>query len=308
MKRLAVAVGVFAVAGAAFAAWSLAASTGSTPTGGARANGLAAKKLPPLPPEVKSRKRWIIGVKCDFPPFGYTDVRGRVAGYDVEIARWFARFAFGKSTRVTFECVTTASRIPAVQSRRVDIIIATLTYFPDRAEQIDFSIPYFAATGRLLIRKGDSVSVGTLAGKTVTTTGGSIYDTWIKRCFPQTKLLLLTSPSLAVQALKDGRADTFMFDDAFLLEFVLKDPDLRVTRDKFLRIPWGIGIRKGNTAMKRWVDSRLLILKRRDEFTRILRRNSAPALFDDFAAYTPTPKRTLKYPAGKTREEALPCP
>ena len=40
--------------------------------------------------------RWNIGVKCDVPPFGYIDVRGNNAGFDVEVAKWFSRYAFGK--------------------------------------------------------------------------------------------------------------------------------------------------------------------------------------------------------------------
>ena len=57
----------------------------------------AATKLPPLPANIKSRNRWIIGVKCDVPPFGYIDVKGKNAGFDVEVARWFARYAFGRA-------------------------------------------------------------------------------------------------------------------------------------------------------------------------------------------------------------------
>ena len=38
-----------------------------------------------------------MGVKCDAPPFGYINVRGENAGFDVEIARWFSRYAFGKA-------------------------------------------------------------------------------------------------------------------------------------------------------------------------------------------------------------------
>ena len=46
-----------------------------------------AAKLPPLPANIKSRDRWNIGVKCDVPPFGYIDVRGKNAGFDVEVGR-----------------------------------------------------------------------------------------------------------------------------------------------------------------------------------------------------------------------------
>ena len=49
-------------------------------------------------------------------------------------------------------------------------------------------------------------------------------------------------------AVKNGQADTFMFDDAFLLGVATQDPTLKLTKDKFLAVPWGIGIRKGDTA------------------------------------------------------------
>src|SRR5947207_15494837 len=80
-----------------------------------------AAKLPPLPADVKSRNRWIIGVKCDVPPFGYIDVRGKNAGFDVEVGRWFARYAFGRESRVTFTCAPTASREPLLTANRVDL-------------------------------------------------------------------------------------------------------------------------------------------------------------------------------------------
>ena len=121
-------------------------------TGEAGTEATAAKpKLPALPAEVKSRGKWQIGVKCDTPPFGYQDTSGDNRGYDVEIARQFAQWAFGEVDRVEFTCVTTASRIPTLTSGRVDIIISTITWTAAREQQIDFSLPYYGAIGRLLV-------------------------------------------------------------------------------------------------------------------------------------------------------------
>jgi polar amino acid transport system substrate-binding protein len=298
MKRVFVAIIVAALSGGGFAAWSLAAPAGGTaPT---------AKKLPPLPAAIKQAKRWRVGVKCDTPPFGYIDLKGHNAGYDIEVARWFSRFAFGRANRVSFTCVTTASRIPALTSGKIDLIIATMTFLHARAQTIDFSSPYYVATGRLLVPKSSSLRVGgALAGKTITTTGGSIYDRWVTKCFKNTKLLLFQSPTLALAALKDGRADGEMFDDSFVLGVATSDPDLKLTPDRFLKGPWGIGIVKGNKAMKKWVDSRLAILKRQNQFLKILKNNVNPTLFDAFKNNVPGPKRTLKYPP--TEEAELPC-
>src|SRR6266540_1154868 len=219
MKRITIAAAAFFIAAATFAAWGTAAPGGKVAAlAGPTAKPKPAKpKLPALPAAVKSRKKWLIGVKCDFPPFGFIDVRGNNDGYDVQVARRFASLAFGSKKKVNFTCVTTPSRIPTLMSGRVDIIVSTLTWTQARADQIDFSIPYYSATGRLLVPNNSTVTVPSLAGKTVVTTRGALYAAWTRNCFKNTKLLEVDSPSLAVAAVKDGRADTFMFDDAFLL-------------------------------------------------------------------------------------------
>jgi polar amino acid transport system substrate-binding protein len=309
MKRITIVAAAFLIAAAAFAAWGTAAPGGKVAAlaGPAATPKKPAKpKLPALPSDVKKRKKWLIGVKCDFSPFGFIDVRGNNDGYDVQVARRFATLAFGNKKKVDFTCVTTPSRIPTLMSGRVDIIVSTLTWTAARAEQIDFSIPYYSATGRLLVPNNSSVNVPNLAGKTVVTTRGAIYATWTANCFKDTKLLQVDSPALAVAAVKDGRADTFMFDDAFLLGVATQDRDLRLTGDKFLNVPWGIGIRKGDTAMSRWVNAALRYMKKKDEFVKILRANAPARLVPDFLDNVPRPKNTFVYPVGK--DVASICP
>ena len=302
MRRLSIATVALLVAVAALVAWGAAPSAGKV----AEASAPAAKpkkpakpKLPALPPDVKKRKKWQIGVKCDFPPFGFIDVRGNNDGYDVQVARRFAQLAFGSKKKVDLTCVTTPSRIPTLMSGRVDIIISTLTWTQARADQIDFSIPYYSATGRLLVPNNSSVTIGSLGGKTVVTTRGALYAAWTRNCFKSSKLLEVDSPALAVAAVKDGRADTFMFDDAFLLGVATQDRDVRLTGDKFLNVPWGIGIRKGDTAMARWVNAALRYMKKKDEFAKILKANAPARLVPSFLDNVPRPKNTFAYPVGK---------
>lgn len=304
MKRLLLVIAVIGVSVAAFAAWGAAAPW----SGVSREAATMADKLPPLPSEVKDRKRWKIGVKCDFPPFGYIGANGKKGGYDVDVARRFAQIAFGKSTRVSMECVTTPSRIPALMSERVDIIISTLTYTAQRDEQIDFSPPYYDATGRLLVRNDTSIAnLGALSGKTVVTTRGSIYDRWVRNCFKSSTLLVLDSTTSSTLALKDRRADTFMFDDALLLGIAANDPQLKLTTQKFLNLPWGIGIRQGDADMKAWVDAAVRLMTKNDEFAAILRKNVPRRFWKEFLANVPRPKgKKIVYPS--VSDPAALCP
>jgi polar amino acid transport system substrate-binding protein len=304
MRRFVAITAAIAIGAAALAAAGVARS--ERPDAQAPAAKPKPAKLPALPAEVKARKRWLIGVKCDFPPFGYINVRGQNAGYDVEIARRFAELAFFSKKKVSLTCVTTPSRIPTLQDKRVDIIISTLTWTAAREEVIDYSIPYYSATGRLLVPNASTMRLSDLNGKSIVTTRGSIYDRWVKNCFPRATLNVVDSPVAATQVLKDGRADTFMFDDAFLLGVATQDRTLKLTPDKFLEIPWGIGIRKNEPAMARWVNAALTRMKKRDEFAGILKRNSPAFLYRQFVENVPRPKNSFRYPRGTVPESVCP--
>jgi polar amino acid transport system substrate-binding protein len=297
MKRL---VGVIVVAActvAALGAWVGAApAREASPSTAQKAD---QAKLPPLPAEIKARKRWNIAVKCDQPPFGYIGLRSQHAGFDVEIARWFSRFAFGKSNRINWTCVSTAAREPALTTGRVDLVIATFTYNTDRDSRIDFSRAYYKATGRLLVPNNSSIrSLADLAGKTVATTSGSVYDRWVKNCFKDTKLIVTDVFSNALIAFRDGRADTLMFDDTSLLGIAVTDPGTRLTNDLFLPGPYGIGIKQGNVELKRWVDAVLQRMRMRDLFFPILKNTVPPKQVPPFSKNILRPKQTFGYNQG----------
>ena len=287
MRKLVLALaGVGLVASLATA---FSAATPSRPT---------ATGLPPLPAAIKSRNRFIIGVKCDVPPFGYIDVQGHNQGFDVEIGRWFARYAFGRAQRVTFVCAPTAAREPLITSGRVDLVISTFTWTADRATRIDFSEPYYNATGRLLVKNSGAVQkLADIKGRSVATTSGSVYDRWMHNCFPSTNVITADTFTNAKLTFDQGRADAVMFDDAVLLPIAAADPNSKISDDTFLAAPYGIGMRKGNTELKAWVDSRLELMRKKDQFMPILKANVPPRFLTSFSKNILRPNQTFQYAA-----------
>jgi polar amino acid transport system substrate-binding protein len=295
---------VLATAGVAVVAF-VAATLGSAQTTASTAQARPAAQapvLPKLPADIASRKRLIVGVKCDTPPFGYIDVRGKNAGVDVEIAKQFARYAFGRAQRLTFVCAPTAAREPLLTTGRVDLVISTFTYTADRDTRIDFSRPYFNSTGRLLVKNGSPIQkLADIRGKRVATTSGSIYDRWMKRCFTDTQVAVLDSVTNAVLAFNQGRADAVMFDDTSLALIAATDPSSKITDDLFLEQPYGIGIKQGNVQLKRWVDARLNLMKQKDLFAPIIRSYIAPRFVPAFLKNSLRPNQDFKY-----RDPSLP--
>jgi polar amino acid transport system substrate-binding protein len=299
MRRLVVVLSATALAGVLIAAWSGAASARHAEQTGPNAAAQKKPQLPPLPANIKSRGRFNIAIKCDSPPFGYIDVRGRNAGFDVEIARWFSRFAFGKPNRVSMQCVTTPGREPVLTSDRADMVIATFTYTVDRETRIDFSRAYYKATGRILAaNSAPNTYISQLAGKTIATTTGSIYDRWMKNCFKDTKVVATDSFTNALLEFRNGRADALMWDDTVLLGIATQDRTLKLTNDLFLPLPYGIGIKQGNAALKRWIDSRLEVMRKRDTFVKILRDQVPARNFEAFSSNVLRPNNRFTYTQG----------
>jgi len=307
MRKLIAVTVIVAVAAAAVTALGTARTAESGPASSVAQN--AKRKLPALPSNIKQRKRFLIGVKCDAPPFGYINVRGENAGFDVEIARWFSRFAFGRENRVSFVCTPTPAREPSLTTGRVDMVIATFTYTRDRDTRIDFSRAYYQATGRLLVKNDSPISsLADLRGRTVVTTSGSIYDRWVRRCFPDTKLIVTDNFTNAAIAFNQGRADTLMWDDTVLVGIAAADRNTKLTNDTFLAGPYGIGIRQGNTALVRWVNSRLELMRKRDRFMTLLRNNVPARFVAGFSRNILRPRATFGYPPASAPSPETVCP
>jgi polar amino acid transport system substrate-binding protein len=219
----------------------------------------------PLPPEIQQKGKLTVGVKCDYPPFGYTDENGNTVGYEIDMVHRMALYAFGDAGAVSLQCVVAANRIPFLTTNRVDMVVATLTYTPERAKTIAFSNPYFSAAGRMLVAKASSIKEARdLAGKTVTTIKGSVYDIYFRNCVPQATVLPFEQTADALAALNQGRAQAFMQDDTLLVDLAKKNSNLKMVGSGVAAGPWGIGLRLEDKALQEWVNAALAEMQKED--------------------------------------------
>ena len=89
--------------------------------------------------EIKESGKVIIGVFSDKAPFGYVDENGEYQGYDVYFAE---RIAKDLGVEVEYVSTDPASRVEYVATGKVDIILANFTVTEERAQQVDFALPY----------------------------------------------------------------------------------------------------------------------------------------------------------------------
>jgi hypothetical protein len=99
-----------------------------------------------------------------------------------------------------------------------------------------------------------------------------------------------------------------MLDDVGLLPVAAADPKTTITPDEFLVAPYGIGMRKGATALKAWVDSRLELMRRQDRFYPILESNVAARFLASFATNILRPHQQFAYAAPGSPSIDTVCP
>ena len=222
---------------------------------------------------VKKRGKLVVGVKTDFPPFGYVDASGKNLGFDVDVAHLFAKALFNDENQVELVAVTSGNRIPFLQSGKIDIIIATVTVTDERRQIVEFSDPYFLSGSLLLVPKASPAnSLDDLAGKTVAVVQGAIQDKDVEQLQPKANRLKFGKVSEAVLAVKGGRADAYAHDDILVLTLAKENPDLRAAGKPFIPRPYGIAVRKGDTEFIKWVNAELARMKKDGTYDRLWKK------------------------------------
>lgn len=254
----------------------------------------------PLPPAVKAKGQLEVGVKCDYPPFGFVDAGGKNAGYGIELVHKMASYAFGDPAKVKLTCVTGSNRTPYLEANKIDLIVASMSYTPDRAKVINFSSPYFNSGVKLLVLKDSPVKdFPEVKGQDVITIKGTTASIWMSQCLPTAKQLTFNQTSEALSALDQKRGVAFAQDDTLLVDIASKNDKYQVRGTAQAASPWGMGTRLADKEFTAWVDAALAKMQQEDFFWKAFTGAvTDKTVQDQFKNFVPRPDNSLKYPQG----------
>ena len=215
--------------------------------------------------EIKESGKIVIGVFSDKAPFGYVDENGDYQGYDVYFAERIA-----KDLGVEIEYVSTdpASRVEYAATGKVDIILANFTVTEERAEQVDFALPYMKV--KLGVVSPDNAlitDVEQLNGKELIVVKGTTAETYFEKNYPEVTLQKYDEYADAYNALLDGRGDAFSTDNTEVLAWAIQNPGFTVGIDALGNadtIAPAVG--KGNTTLLDWLNDEIEALGEEEFF------------------------------------------
>ena len=236
--------------------------------------------------QIRSADRIRIGVFGDKPPFGYIDSNGQSQGFDVEIAKAFARDLLGSPDKVEFVITEAANRVEYLKSGKVDIILANFTQTKERARVVDFAAPYMKVSlGVVSPEKAPIKDVAELQGKTLLVNKGTTADAYFSKKYPEQALLKFDQNTETFDALKDGRGVALAHDNALLWAWAKENPGYVVAigelgEPEFIA-PAG---KKGDTALKGWVDQEVATLKKDGRLKAAYEKTLKPVYGDKVSA------------------------
>ena len=215
--------------------------------------------------QIKESGKIVIGVFSDKAPFGYVDENGEYQGYDVYFAERIA-----KDLGVAVEYVSTdpASRVEYVATGKVDIILANFTVTEERAQQVDFALPYMKVMLGVVSPDSSLITgVEELKGKTLIVVKGTTAETYFEKNYPDVTLQKYDEYADAYNALLDGRGDAFSTDNTEVLAWALVNPGFTVGIDALGNADTiAPAVQKGNSTLLAWLNEEIIDLGKENFF------------------------------------------
>jgi len=237
------------------------------------------------PPGLVAAGKLTYGTAATFAPFEYQE-HGKLVGFDMEFGAAIAK-AMGLEPNVVN--MDFNGLIPALQGKRIDIINSAMYINPKRETQVDF-IPYMRIGEELVVRKGNPKNIHSradLCGKTASVTLGAIEDVYAredaKKCEEEGKptVTVLTLPTAqdAALAVRSGRADVYYDSTPGATKAVTALPDVyQIAGPQFAeKTEIGIGVRKGDTAMKQAIERAVQAVVNDGTYAALLQKYHLPA-------------------------------
>ncbi|MEI3229264.1 MAG: cysteine ABC transporter substrate-binding protein [Lachnospiraceae bacterium] len=276
--------GVFAGCGSTSADSTDAANTTAGSEAGAEDAGKRAQAR--TLDEIKEDGKIKIGVFSDKNPFGYVDENGEVQGYDVYFAKRIGKDLLGSEDAVEFVYVEAANRVEYLESAKVDIILANFTVTDERAEKVDFALPYMKVSLGIVSPDANEITdVEQLNGKTLIVVKGTTAETYFGENYPDINLLKFDEYQEAYDALLDGRGDAFSTDNTEVLAWALQNPGFTVGVESVGSADSiAPAVQKGNTDLLNWINDEIKGLADEEFFHKDFEETLAPVYGDSVDA------------------------
>jgi polar amino acid transport system substrate-binding protein len=200
--------------------------------------------------EVLARKTIVIAIPTDFPPYGFVGTNLQPQGLDIDMANYIGAKL---GVKVELLPVTSANRIPYLQTKKAHLVISTLGKNPEREKVIDFTAAYSPFFQAVFAAKSLQIkSFADLAGKTVAVTRGAIEDMEITKLAPASAdIKRFEDNNVTVSAFVSGQVQALATGVSVAGNMMQRNPQLNTEYKLLIKdSPNFIGVAKGEDKLR----------------------------------------------------------
>ncbi len=219
--------------------------------------------------DVMKAKKITIAIPTDFPPYGFVGTDLKPQGLDIDMANYIAQ---KMGVGIELVAVTSANRIPYLQTKKADLVISTLGKNPDREKVIDFTAAYSPFFQAVFAAKNLNVkSFADLAGKSVSVTRGAIEDQELTKVAPATAdIKRFEDNNATVSAFVAGQVQAIATGASVAGNMMGKNPQLNTEYKLLLKdSPNFIGVGKGEDKLRLKVNEILAEAKKNGDIDKM---------------------------------------
>ncbi|MBQ7425137.1 MAG: transporter substrate-binding domain-containing protein, partial [Lachnospiraceae bacterium] len=216
--------------------------------------------------EIKESGTVNIGVFSDKNPFGYVDENGKYQGYDVYFAE---RIGQDLGVEINYVSTEAASRVEYLETGKVDIVLANFTVTEERAEKVDFALPYMNVALGVVSPEANVITDLSQIGSDdqVIVISGTTAETYLEKNYPDIKLQKFDTYASAKTSFENGTGVAWANDNTEVIAYAIENPGYVVgipslgSQDTIAP-----AVSKGNDSLLNWLNDEIVNLGKENFF------------------------------------------
>ena len=211
-----------------------------------------------------------VGIDAAFPPFGYLE-NGNIAGFDYDIMSEIAKLT---DMKVEFNQMQFAGLLPALQTKKIDAIIAGMTVTEERKQFVNFSETYYVSSQVILVHRDNNTinNFDNLDGKNVGTVIGTTGDT-IMTENERVNVRKFDTGAEAVLSLKEKKIDAIVFDKEPCKNFAKYNAEIKLIESDAIEEDYAIAVRKEDTSLLENINKGISIIMTNGTYENLIEKN-----------------------------------
>lgn len=218
---------------------------------------------------VLAKYKIYVGTNAEFPPFEYLE-NGEITGFDMDLVH-----EIGKIVDADIKIVDMAfdGLLPALQMKKVDLVIAGMTANEERMKTVSFTQPYYTASQVIIVKEGDNSikSFADLKGKKVGVMLGFTGDMVVSE-IDGVKIERFNAAYAGIMALQAGKVEAIVLDSEPAKNYVAQNKGLVLAEADAEQEEYAIAVRKNDKALLEKVEKALSEIKENGTYDKLIQK------------------------------------